>query len=207
VRIPQFRNEGPRGFFKGMASPLFGSAWTNAIMFGVYERSLRLLDPQPSSPSLRSVFGAGVIGGFCQTVALTPAELIKCRLQVQDGHENARYKGPVDCARHIYARHGLRGLFFGYSVTLWREVPTYGFYFFSYEYAKRKMLAHGVNENTAMLTAGGIAGVGSWTLAYPADGKPPLHIDSSTARGLNRVLAPGSPQVVDPDRVGRGPGH
>lgn len=154
-----------------MASPLFGSAWTNAIMFGVYERSLRLLDRNPESPSLRSVFGAGMIGGFCQTVALTPAELIKCRLQIQDGHEHSRYKGPMDCAKRIYARHGLRGLFFGYSITLWREVPTYGVYFYAYEAGKRELLARGANEHSAMLTAGGIAGVGSWTLAYPSDGR------------------------------------
>ncbi|RLN93951.1 hypothetical protein BBJ28_00023021 [Nothophytophthora sp. Chile5] len=148
-----------RGFFKGMTSPLVGSAWTNAIMFATYERSLQLIDPTPQTPTLQSVFYAGTIGGFCQTVALTPTELIKCRLQVQDGHESSRYRGPWDCVKHIYQRNGLRGLFLGYTCTLWREVPSFAFYFSMYEYTKRKMIAHGINPHTSMLTAGGLAGL------------------------------------------------
>ncbi|RLN69528.1 hypothetical protein BBJ28_00023529 [Nothophytophthora sp. Chile5] len=165
----QLQHEGVRGFFKGMTSPLVGSAWTNAIMFATYERSLQLIDSTPQTPTLQSVFYAGTIGGFCQTVALTPAELIKCRLQVQDGHESTRYRGPWDCVKHIYQRNGLRGLFLGYTCTLWREVPSFAFYFSMYEYTKRKMMAHGINPHTSMLTAGGLAGVGSWIIAYPMD--------------------------------------
>ncbi|TYZ67484.1 hypothetical protein PybrP1_008861 [[Pythium] brassicae (nom. inval.)] len=164
-----FRHEGARGFFKGMTSPLFGSAWTNAIMFSVYERTLRQIDAAPQNPSLQSVLLAGLIGGFCQTTAVTPTDLIKCRLQVQDGHASSHYRGPVDCVRHIYSRHGLRGLFLGYPITLLREVPSFGFYFAMYEYAKRRMIASDVSAHTAMLTAGGLAGVGSWILAYPMD--------------------------------------
>ncbi|TMW56641.1 hypothetical protein Poli38472_006651 [Pythium oligandrum] len=164
-----FHHEGARGFFKGMSSPLFGSAWTNAIMFATYERTLRLIDDNAQSPKLSSVFTAGLVGGFFQCTAVTPTELIKCRLQVQDGHESSHYRGPADCVKHIYKRNGIRGLFLGYPITLCREVPAFGFYFFAYEYAKRRMTENGVSPHTAMLTAGGLAGVGSWIIAYPAD--------------------------------------
>lgn len=153
-----------------MTSPLFGSAWTNAIMFSVYERTLRQLDDSPQKPALTSVMYAGLFGGFCQTIAVTPTDLIKCRLQVQDGHASNQYRGPVDCIKHIYSRNGLRGLFLGYPITLLREVPSFGCYFAVYEYAKRKMIANDVSSHTAMLTAGGLAGVGSWVIAYPMDG-------------------------------------
>lgn len=139
-------------------------------MFSTYERSLRLIDDSPQNPALQSVVYAGLIGGFCQTVAVTPTDLIKCRLQVQDGHASSHYRGPVDCIKHIYARNGLRGLFLGYPITLLREVPSFGFYFGMYEYAKRRMIASDFSPHTAMLTAGGIAGVGSWIIAYPMDG-------------------------------------
>jgi hypothetical protein len=180
-----------------MASPLFGSAWTNAIMFATYERTLRVIDDNAQLPKLQSVFTAGkiptcalqtvgavwfhikrcllcvgVISGFCQTIAVTPTDLIKCRLQVQDGHASSHYNGPMDCIKHIYRRNGLRGLFLGYPVTLCREVPAFGFYFYAYELIKRRMMDDGVSHHTAMLTAGGLAGVGSWIIAYPADGKP-----------------------------------
>ncbi|GAB9464925.1 hypothetical protein Gpo141_00002347 [Globisporangium polare] len=164
-----FKHEGALGFFKGMTSPLFGSAWTNAIMFSVYERTLRQLDNSPQNPALTSVMYAGLFGGFCQTIAVTPTDLIKCRLQVQDGHASNQYRGPVDCIKHIYSRNGLRGLFLGYPITLLREVPSFGCYFAVYEAAKRKMIANDVSSHTAMLTAGGLAGVGSWVIAYPMD--------------------------------------
>lgn len=163
------RHEGVSGFFKGLASPLFGSAWTNAIMFATYERVLKVIDPDPQMPALSSVFLAGSVGGLFQTIAVTPTDLIKCRLQVQDGHESNRYRGPVDCLRHVYARNGLRGLFLGYNVTLCREVPSFGYYFFSYEYWKRTLIEQGVNSHTAMLMAGGFSGVGSWVISYPMD--------------------------------------
>ena len=81
----QLKHEGVSGFFKGMTSPVIGSAATNAIMFAVYERTLKMIDDNVQAPTLQSVFYAGAVGGFCQTVPLAPAELIKCRLQVQDG--------------------------------------------------------------------------------------------------------------------------
>ncbi|KAF1328320.1 hypothetical protein FI667_g7002, partial [Globisporangium splendens] len=185
-----FQHEGVRGFFKGMASPLFGSAWTNAIVFSTYERSLRLIDDSPQDPALPSIVYAGLIGGFCQTAAVTPTDLIKCRLQVQDGHASSHYRGPVDCIKHIYARNGLRGLFLGYPITLLREVPSFGFYFGMYEYAKRKMIASDFNPHTAMLTAGGIAGVGSWIIAYPMDViKSSIQTIAENARHEEKTIA------------------
>ncbi|DAZ98975.1 TPA: hypothetical protein N0F65_000507 [Lagenidium giganteum] len=163
------QHEGVRGFFKGLASPLFGSAWTNAIMFATYERALKVIDDTPQNPTLTSVFLAGSIGGFFQTIAVTPTDLIKCRLQVQDGHESSRYRGPMDCVKHVYQRNGIRGLFQGYVSTVYREVPSFGYYFLSYEYFKRKMIDHDVSAHTAMLMAGGLAGVGSWAISYPMD--------------------------------------
>lgn len=110
------------------------------------------------------------MSGFFQTVAVTPTDLIKCRLQVQDGHAINNYRGPLDCVKHIFKSNGLRGLFLGYNITLCREVPSFGFYFAMYEYAKRGVIDRQYSAHTAMLTAGGLAGVGSWILAYPMDG-------------------------------------
>ena len=42
------RNEGPRGLYKGLASPLLGDSATNALVFGVYgaARNAQLADGQ-----------------------------------------------------------------------------------------------------------------------------------------------------------------
>ncbi|CCI49491.1 unnamed protein product [Albugo candida] len=164
-----FKHEGIHGFFKGLSSPLIGSACTNAIVFSIYEKALKYLGTDEKHPSLDSVFIAGCLGGFCQTIAVTPTDLIKCRLQVQDGHQRNHYRGPIDCIRHVYQRNGSRGFYLGFNATILRETPSFGFYFYTYEKTKRAMVSHGFNDNTAMLCAGGLSGVGSWTLSYPLD--------------------------------------
>ncbi|UIZ23205.1 hypothetical protein KXD40_003911 [Peronospora effusa] len=163
------KHEGVSGFFKGMTSPVVGSAATNAIMFAVYERTLKMIDDSVQTPTLKSVFYAGAVGGFWQTVPLAPAELIKCRLQVQDGRRSSQYQGPMDCIRHIFKARGTPGLFLGFTCTLWREVPSFAVYFWLYEYTKRMMMENGINSTTSMLTAGGAAGVASWVVSYPFD--------------------------------------
>ncbi|KAG2769578.1 hypothetical protein PC129_g20238 [Phytophthora cactorum] len=163
------KHEGFSGFFKGMTSPVVGSAATNAVMFAVYERTLKMIDDNPENATLKSVFYAGAVGGFWQTVPLAPAELIKCRLQVQDGRRSSQYQGPMDCIRHIFKARGAPGLFLGFTCTLWREVPSFAVYFWLYEYTKRMMVDGGINSTTSMLTAGGVAGVASWVVSYPFD--------------------------------------
>ncbi|ETO76643.1 hypothetical protein F444_07981 [Phytophthora nicotianae P1976] len=163
------KHEGFSGFFKGMTSPVVGSAATNAVMFAVYERTLKMIDDNAENPTLKSVFYAGAVGGFWQTVPLAPAELIKCRLQVQDGRRSSQYRGPMDCIRHIFKARGTPGLFLGFTCTLWREVPSFAVYFWLYEYTKRTMIDGNISPTTSMLTAGGVAGVASWVVSYPFD--------------------------------------
>lgn len=163
------KHEGFSGLFKGMTSPLIGSAATNAIMFAIYERTLKRIDENPENATLKSVFYAGAVGGFWQTIPLAPAELIKCKLQVQNGCRSSQYRGPMDCIRHIYQSRGMPGLFLGLTCTLWREVPSFAVYFWIYEYTKRLMIDRDINSSTSMLTAGGVAGVASWVVSYPFD--------------------------------------
>lgn len=120
----------------------------------------------------------GTIGGFFRTFVLTPIELVKCRLQVQDGHAINNYSGPIDCAKHIYQRNGLRGLFLGQIATMSREIPSMGAYFTAYEFSKRSMLERNMNLHSALIVSGGLAGIACWVGGYPQDGKitpsPPI---------------------------------
>jgi solute carrier family 25 carnitine/acylcarnitine transporter 20/29 len=174
------------GFFKGLTSPLVGSVGTNAIVFGTYGNALRLLETSSSNsesfvvvepPLLSSVFVAGTIAGVFQTLVLCPTDLVKCQMQIQDGfsatsQQQRVFKGPMECARQIYARRGTRGLFLGFWPTLHRDSFSFGIYFFVYEALKRFLFVHAkdnVDEKMAMLAAGGTAGVLSWASVYPMD--------------------------------------
>ena len=69
---------------------------------------------------------------------------------------------------------GLRGFFNGYSGILLRDAPGFAWYFFSYEYLKRYLASLDNQESTirsklSFSLAGGLAGVSTWALIYPAD--------------------------------------
>ncbi|OQR87168.1 Mitochondrial Carrier (MC) Family [Thraustotheca clavata] len=165
-----WQHEGFRGFFKGLASPLFGSLWTSAIVFGTYGSALRCIEKDVAQPKLNSVFTAGSIAGLFQSIVLCPTDLIKCQLQVQDGYTKSRvYSGPIECAQHIYKNNGIRGLFLGFWPTIIRDSYSFGAYFYVYEAFKRSLQAKKVDDTTSMLIAGGAAGVISWGLVYPID--------------------------------------
>ncbi|KDO34468.1 hypothetical protein SPRG_00532 [Saprolegnia parasitica CBS 223.65] len=167
-----WRHEGVRGFFKGLTSPLFGSLWTSAIVFGAYGSALRQLEAGVTSPEprLSSVFTAGSIAGLLQSIALCPTDLIKCQLQAQDGYtKTPSFRGPIDCVQHIYGRFGVRGLFLGFWPTVLRDSYSFGVYFYVYEAFKRSLIEKRVDATASMLVAGGAAGVISWGLVYPID--------------------------------------
>lgn len=155
----------------------------NAMVFQVYAILSRSLDPESSAtsepPSYASVALAGVGTGALQTLILSPVELVKIRLQLEAaGHKHGRHRrGPVEMARDILRREGLRGVYRGLTVTALRDAPAHGVYFWTYERARerlhpgcRRQDAAGEDEGLGtMLVSGGLAGVASWVCCYPLD--------------------------------------
>lgn len=164
------------GLYKGMASPLYGLAAINAVVFGVQGNvQRRLKDPN----SYTSHFLAGSIAGMSQTFICSPMELAKTRMQVQgQGESRYRYrtskhiyKGPYDCLVKIHRQEGFRGVFRGFWITLLRETPSFGLYFVAYELICRTCSPN-PDEDVSMpvlLVAGGCAGMASWLSTYPVD--------------------------------------
>ncbi|PUZ58752.1 hypothetical protein GQ55_5G533500 [Panicum hallii var. hallii] len=174
------RAEGPAALYRGMAAPLASVAFQNAMVFQVYAILSRSLGQESSTsepPSYSSVALAGVGTGALQTLILSPVELVKIRLQLEAaGHKHRRpgdHHGPVDMARDIFRREGLRGIYRGLTVTALRDAPAHGVYFWTYEYARERLhpgCRRGGGESLAtMLVSGGIAGVASWVCCYPLD--------------------------------------
>jgi len=150
------RQEGVRGLYRGMTSPLLGVAGINAVTFGVNAQVLKRL-PQPESIS--SITIAGASAGLIQTSIVSPMELVKTQMQVCGQTD---IPGTV---AHITRNAGFGGLFKGLGITATREVPAFAVYFSSYEVIVRKF-----GESTpAVLFGGGMAGVLSWVFTYPQD--------------------------------------
>ncbi len=78
--------------------------------------------------------------------------------------------------RDIYKTNGLIGFYRGFWPHFWRDVPTYGIYFLSYD-VYQKILLRGKDPKSLeqsvyklfmiKLMAGGFAGMTTWFFAYP----------------------------------------
>lgn len=159
---------------------MYGQVVINAVVFGVHGNLMRQFDAH----DMRAQFIAGAAAGGVQSVVCSPMELIKIRLQMQgEGkssafqqalsyHSKFEYVTPTDCIRKIYKyENGFRGVFKGMYLTLWREVPSFGFYFASYYYLCDKLGAiyNGDIKIMRLLFCGGVAGIISWVSTYPFD--------------------------------------
>lgn len=166
-----------------MASPLFGMALINAVLFGTHGFVMRKLEPNGGQPQLRNVCLAGMVAGALQTIICCPSELIKLRMQIQAigqegpgllGMRKSSYVGPLATIKNIYRTEGLLALNRGYVVTMFREVPSFGSYFTTYDVLCRSWsLWRNIPVDSIgpvpLCIAGGFSGIVAWVVTYPFD--------------------------------------
>eukprot|EP00934_Nitzschia_sp_Nitz4_P002687 Nitzschia sp. Nitz4//scaffold264_size26629//24865//25954//NITZ4_008241-RA/size26629-augustus-gene-0.3-mRNA-1//1//CDS//3329544818//2677//frame0 len=181
--------------YRGLAAPLSTACVINALIFSSYGWSSRVYDQvvglppdnaadaHPLHDPFKKAFTCGSFAGLVQALVVCPMEHVKCRLQVQHakGSPDHLHKGPVQAARSILRSHGMPGLFRGWSVTMWREVPAFGAYFALYDLMKDNLnsfFAQRAGPNNkdsgyyawaASALAGGITGASTWLMIYPFD--------------------------------------
>jgi hypothetical protein len=155
---------------QGIAAPLGGAMAENAIMFLAYGEAKRVL-ATPGQQHLSLPYTA-LAGGFAGTIVsfwMTPVELVKCRIQI----ENSPYKGVIDCIQRTYRAEGLRGFYRGHTGTLFREGPGNACYFAGYEVFCRALTPEGQSRSELspwrLMLAGALGGVAYWTSFFPAD--------------------------------------
>ncbi|GJJ77950.1 mitochondrial ornithine carrier protein [Entomortierella parvispora] len=201
------RNEGFLGLYNGLSSPLVGAMLENAVLFVGYRRAQDMLREFVAVPDQNAVPGAepaplsipmlclsGGISGVFASMVLTPVELVKCKLQVQQiGHlytkdptkgpaPKALHSGPLSVIKHIYTQHGLRGFYLGHFPTFLRETGGGAAWFGSYEAVCRLLIAReqltaplGKTVTQSDLTAphlmfaGALAGMAYNFILFPAD--------------------------------------
>ncbi|KAG5477411.1 hypothetical protein CUR178_05114 [Leishmania enriettii] len=170
------------GFFRGLPAPVIGAAFENAILFASYRSAIEGFQkltyghcgPSNEEPYL-AVSVAGAAGGLVVSQVLTPAELIKCKMQIQNTLpvQERIYKNSLECAAATYRRRGICGLFRGHTAMMMREAVGCGFYFLAFQSVIRPFLSDGqmFHEAPAWVhfLGGGCAGVAFWTSTYPVD--------------------------------------
>ena len=194
--------QGPRGLFRGISAPLVSVAPAVAVDFWAYHAAqewiVRLLQQQKSGVDKNNssnknswtvVLGAAALSAFPSVLISTPSDRIKCILQT-----NPRYGGMVDCAKSVYRRGGIRGLYRGMGATLLRDLPGHVLWFGVYEFSKQQLTLlttrdddTTIEKNNAsssswwiVLWSGGLAG-----MAYTA-GTMPMDVLKSRVQASDR---------------------
>uniref|UniRef100_A0A7S3LWY5 Uncharacterized protein n=1 Tax=Palpitomonas bilix TaxID=652834 RepID=A0A7S3LWY5_9EUKA len=173
--------EGALGLYRGLPSPMMGAMMENATLFATYGRFKSMLTAGENRPlTIKETFVAGCGAGFCAAFILTPVELVKCRMQVQELEMKAgrvlevNYKNTFDCFKRTLFNEGLSGLYRGHIATLLREIPGNGAWFATYEIACNAIAAQAGCERyelgpLSLIAAGGLGGMAYWSAFYPAD--------------------------------------
>lgn len=149
-----WREEGVRGYFRGL-----GPALGQIIPFmGVFFAAYETLRPPLSQLDLPFSSGGAVAGTISSVAAKTitfPLDLVRKRIQVQ-GPTRSRYvhknipeydRGALSTAMAIVSREGFRGLYRGLTVSLFKAAPASAVTMWTYERALRLYIALGEKQN------------------------------------------------------------
>ena len=123
---------------------------------------------------------AGFFSAIPMTIITAPFERVKVLLQIQGQKqlapgEKPKYSGGLDVVRQLYKEGGIRSVWRGSAMTLARDGPGSAAYFATYEIIKRRLTPkdeHGKPGElslTAVMVAGGAAGVAMWIPVFPVD--------------------------------------
>ncbi|KAG7076373.1 mitochondrial carrier protein [Colletotrichum scovillei] len=178
--------EGPLAFYKGTLAPLLGVGACVSIQFGAFQffrrrleeyRGIYPADAKSNSKSL-SLFDFYLVGGaagLSNSIISGPIEHVRIRLQTQPSGVARLYSGPWDCVRKITQHSGMKGLYRGQVVTLFREFHGYGIWFAAYEgFLSMAMAWEGVKDRRDLASwkiavCGGLAGEALWLGSHPLD--------------------------------------
>lgn len=130
--------------------------------------------------SIAQVSFAGFFSAIPMTVITAPFERVKVLLQIQGQKqlapgEKPKYSGGLDVVRQLYQEGGIRSVWRGSAMTLARDGPGSAAYFATYELIKRRLTPKdetgklGELSLTAVMVAGGAAGVAMWIPVFPVD--------------------------------------
>jgi solute carrier family 25 aspartate/glutamate transporter 12/13 len=133
------RDLGLRGLYKGAGACLMRDVPFSAIYFPCYQHLKVQVFGESSSKKLNPFelllcgAGAGVPAAFL----VTPADVVKTRLQVASRQGQTTYSGIVDALRKIGQEEGFSAFFKGGLARVLRSSPQFGFTLVAYELIHR----------------------------------------------------------------------
>ncbi|GES66861.1 mitochondrial carrier [Aspergillus terreus] len=173
------RADGIRGLYRGISAPMAGAAIENSCLFWSYRMIQDLLKATYYSSTDQLPFAAllfsGAASGSITSLALTPVELIKCKMQVPLEASVVKAPGPLALIATVFRQDGILGFWRGQMGTLIRETGGGAAWFGGYEGVSALFRTYTSTPESASLplhqqmVAGAAAGISYNFLFYPAD--------------------------------------
>jgi len=134
------KHEGPAGFFRGCSAAVVQIVPYMGLFFTAYEGLRPTMSHLDSLPFGTNDAAAGVVASVLAKTGVFPLDLVRKRLQVQGPtrtryvHRNIpEYKGVVRTITMILRAHGVRGLYRGLTVSLFKAAPASAVTMWTYE--------------------------------------------------------------------------
>ncbi|XP_015437478.1 PREDICTED: calcium-binding mitochondrial carrier protein Aralar1 isoform X2 [Dufourea novaeangliae] len=131
------RELGLFGLYKGSRACFLRDIPFSAIYFPMYAHTKSRLADEGGYNTPLSLLVAGALAGVPAAAMVTPADVIKTRLQVVAREGQTTYNGLLDCAKKIYREEGARAFWKGASARVFRSSPQFGVTLFTYELLQR----------------------------------------------------------------------
>ncbi|XP_022645155.1 calcium-binding mitochondrial carrier protein Aralar1-like isoform X2 [Varroa jacobsoni] len=131
------RDLGLTGLYKGSRACFLRDVPFSAIYFPVYAHmKLKTQDDEGRNSPL-SLLGSAFIAGVPAAYLVTPADVIKTRLQVAARAGQTTYSGVIDACGKIFKEEGFSAFWKGGPARVFRSSPQFGFTLLTYEVLQR----------------------------------------------------------------------
>uniref|UniRef100_A0A7N5ZT62 EF-hand domain-containing protein n=1 Tax=Anabas testudineus TaxID=64144 RepID=A0A7N5ZT62_ANATE len=131
------RDLGFFGLYKGAKACFLRDIPFSAIYFPVYAHTKEKLADEDGRVGALQLLTAGAIAGVPAASLVTPADVIKTRLQVAARAGQTTYSGVIDCFRKILKEEGFRAFWKGAGARVFRSSPQFAVTLLTYELLQR----------------------------------------------------------------------
>ncbi|KAF4087011.1 hypothetical protein AMELA_G00090660 [Ameiurus melas] len=131
------RDLGFFGLYKGAKACFLRDIPFSAIYFPVYAHAKTELADEEGRLGALQLLIAGAIAGVPAASLVTPADVIKTRLQVAARAGQTTYNGMIDCFRKILREEGFKAFWKGAGARVCRSSPQFGVTLVTYELLQR----------------------------------------------------------------------
>lgn len=173
-----WRNEGLRGFFRGVQMPLFFGGVFNSVLFSLNQIMQIVVSPpgrvRGEPLALWRVALAAQLATPLYVMVLTPIDRVKVVMQLESQQHSGHSGGLQYCVAKIHRHNGYRGFFRGYWPTVGVHMIGLPSYFVGYQVASQELKQWIPPTVTGSflfipMLSGVAAGSLFWLSSYPLD--------------------------------------